>query len=107
VLATTADGRVATDGLPLLGRPRLTISYAMRRLRRVFADHLAGEGTYGLRLSDCRRGGPRLVRCRADFVFDYGIPVRETFSVALRPDGILQFLRAWDGRTRSINAIIP
>ena len=58
VLATTADGRIATDRLPVLGRPRLTISYAMRRLRREFADYLAGDGTGGLRLSDCRTPRP-------------------------------------------------
>jgi hypothetical protein len=105
VLATTADGRTATDRLSVLGRPRLTISYAMRRLRRVFADYIAGDGTFGLRLSECRRGGPRLVRCRADFVFDFGIPAQETLSLGLRPDGVLQF--AWGGSTPSAHAITP
>jgi hypothetical protein len=107
VLATTADGRIAIDRLPVLGRPRLTISYAMRRLRRVFADYFAGDGTFGLRLSDCHRGGPRLVRCRADFVVDFDIPTHETLSVAPPPDGVLQFRRAWGGRTRSTHAIRP
>ena len=107
VLARTADHQTATDRLSVLGRPRLAISYAMRRLRRAFADYLAGDGTFGLRLSECRRGSPRLVRCRADFVFDFDIPTHEVLSLALRPDGILQFRRAWGGRTRSANAITP
>jgi hypothetical protein len=107
VLARTADHQTATDRLSVLGRPRLAISYAMRRLRRAFADYVAGDGTFGLRLSECRRGSPRLVRCRADFVFDFDIPTHEVFSLALRPDGILQFRRAWGGRTRSANAITP
>ena len=107
VLATTADGRSATDRLSVLGRPHLTISYAMRRLRREFADSLAGDGTAGLRLSRCRSQGPRRVTCQADFVFDFDIPVHEVYSLALRPDGLLQFLRAWDGRTRSVHAITP
>src|SRR5829696_84140 len=107
MLATTADGRTATDRLSVLGRPRLTISYALRRLRRVFADYFAEEGTGGLRLSDCRRDSSRLVRCRADFIFDFDIRTHEAFSLALRPDGILQFRRAWGGRTRSAHAITP
>lgn len=107
VLATTVDGRVAADRLSLLGRPRLTISYAMRRLRREFAESFAGDGTGGLRLSDCRRGGPRRVHCRADFTVDFDIRTREIHSLALRPDGILQFRRAWGGRIRSVHAIVP
>jgi hypothetical protein len=107
VVATTADGRIATDRLSVLGQPRLSISYAMRRLRREFADSIAGDGTGGLRLSDCRRGSPRLVRCRADFVFDFSIPTQETFSLVLRPDGILQFRRDRGGGARSAHAVTP
>jgi hypothetical protein len=107
VQATTSDGRIATDRLSVLGRPRLTISYATRRLRRAFADSVRGDGTGGLRLSDCRSRGPRLVRCRAAFTFDFGIPIREIHSLALRPDGILQFRRERRGRIRSASAITP
>jgi hypothetical protein len=108
VLATTADARTATARLPLLGRPRITIAYAKRRLRRHFADSFAaGEGTGGLRLSDCRRHGPRRVRCRASFYFDFTIAQREFHSIALRPDGVLQFRREWHGRTLSTYAITP
>jgi hypothetical protein len=107
VLATTADDRIATDRLPVLGRPRLTIDYARRRIRREFADVFADDGTGGLRLSDCRRDGPRRVYCRADFSFDFDILIREIHSLALRPDGILQFRRERGGRTRFAHAITP
>ena len=90
VLATTADGRTASARLRLLG-PRITIAYAKRRLRREFADTIAGEGTGGLRLSDRRRHGPRRVRCRASFYVDYDIDVDELHSIVLRPNGLLQF----------------
>ena len=90
VHATAADGRTATARLRLLG-PRITIAYAKRRLKREFADSIIGqEGTGGLRLSDCRRHGPRRVRCRASFYVDYDITVRELQSIVLRPDGVLQ-----------------
>lgn len=91
VLATTADGRTAAARLRLLG-PRITIAYAKRRLRREFAEFRAGqEGMGGFRLSDCRRHGPRRVRCRAYFYVDYDIDVSELRSIVLRPDGLLQF----------------
>jgi hypothetical protein len=106
VLATTADGRAATARLAVLGRPRITIAYAKRRLRREFADSLAGEGTGGLRLSNCRRHGPRRVRCRAAFYFDFA-GTREIHSIRLRHDGVLQFRREWRGRTIWNYAITP
>jgi hypothetical protein len=106
VLATTADGRSATARMALLGRPRITIAYAKRRLTREFADSLADEGTGGLRLSDCRRHGPRRVRCRASFYFDFA-DTREFHSITLRPDGVLIFRREWRGRTLWTYAIIP
>jgi hypothetical protein len=107
VLATTADGRTATARLRVLGRPRITVSYAKRRLRREFADSLADEGTGGLRLSDCRRHGPRRAGCRASFYVDYDIDVREFHSIALRTDGILQFHRRSRGYPPWTWAITP
>jgi hypothetical protein len=106
VLATTADGRTATARLPLLGQPRITIAYAKRRLRREFANSLAGEGTGGLTLSNCRRHGPRRVRCRAVFDFDFELS-RELHSIELRQDGVLQFRREWRGSTLWNYAIPP
>jgi hypothetical protein len=112
VHATTADGQAATGRLRLLG-PRITIAYAKRRLRREFADTSAGEGTGGLRLSDCRRDGPRRVRCRASFYVDYDIPVHQLHSIVLRPDGVLKFrakwpeARQWHGDASWAYAITP
>jgi sugar lactone lactonase YvrE len=106
VLATTGDGRSATARMALLGRPRITIAYAKRRLRREIADSLADEGTGGLRLSDCRRHGPRRVRCRASLTFDFA-DIREFHSITLRPDGVLIFRREWRGRTLRSYAISP
>ena len=106
VLATTADGRTATARLRLLG-PRISIAYAKRRLRREFADSRAGAGTGGLRLSECRRHGPRRVRCRASFCVDYDIVVRELHSIVLRPDAVLQFRGQGRGDTLWAYAITP
>ena len=107
VMATTADGRSATASLRVLGRPRITIAYARRRLRRNFAEAFAqGEGTGGLRLSDCRNHGPRRVRCRASFYVDYEYS-RESHSLVLRTDGVLQFRRQWRGHTLWAYAITP
>jgi streptogramin lyase len=107
VLASTADRRTAAARLPVLGRPRITIAYAKRRLKREFAASFAGEGTGGLRLSNCRRHGPRRVGCRASFRFDYDIIAIELHSIELRRDGGLQFRRQFRGRTLSTRAILP
>jgi sugar lactone lactonase YvrE len=112
VRATTADGRTAAARLRLLG-PRITIAYAKRRLKREFADHSAGEGVGGLRLSDCIRHGPRRVRCRASFYVDYDITVHQLHSIVLRRDGVLHFraywpeARQWRGDTSWAYAITP
>ena len=107
VLATTADGRRATARMTVLGRPRLTVAYAKRRLKREFAESFASDDTGGLSLSDCRRHDPRRVRCRASYYFDYDIAVDEVFSLALRRDGILVFRAQSRGRTFSARAISP
>jgi hypothetical protein len=105
VRATTADGRTAIDGLRLLGRPSITIAYAKRRIRREFVDTYAGEGTGGLRLSNCRQHSTRRVGCRASFYFDYDIPIQGTLSIMLRPDGVLQYRRGSHGIGQAAFAI--
>jgi hypothetical protein len=93
--------------MSVLGRPTLTVAYAQRRLKREFAESFASDETGGLDLSHCRRQGPRRVRCRASFYFDYDIAAHEVFSLELRRDGILVFRSQSRGRTFSAWAISP
>jgi hypothetical protein len=100
LLARTADGRLATHSLRVLGTPTVPMRLAKRIFRDYFYDSEVGEGDGYVRLSPCRHPSRRRVWCRARGQL-IGEPFRTTYGLRLRRNGVLVLLRRYGNQRRA------